>query len=66
MISTITLTSGDVQLFTTLLVLILLGIGWIGRQQIRWMGRIEDKVNELDKRTAIIEALTRQQSKIET
>lgn len=56
--SPVELTSTEVTILVVLLTAVLGILAWIGRQQIKWMGRIEDKVNELDKRTAIIEALS--------
>lgn len=44
--ATVSITQNEVNLGLVLLVAILGVLAWIGRQQIKWMNRIEDKVNQ--------------------
>lgn len=57
MIGQVVLTSTETTIILVLLGSILAIIGYVARQQIRWMNRIEDKVNQLDKRQAVMSAL---------
>lgn len=51
----ITTTDGNVGLI--LLAAIIALLGWIGRQQIRWMNRIESKVNSQGTDIAVMKAV---------